>query len=174
MNMLVSIVSNQCIMQSINIRLIFHFGEPSVSFAFFVCLLPLLLGMIKGAYFRFVASGSLNTHNIQMTYIAEYSFIFVRMIQPFDCSMALVALEAFVTFVPSETLNKNFTIFSLIFEYFRWPSEISQVMRKDTALRIMRIFPVWAPRGLILEHIESVVFYLSEHFTQVDLQELEV
>lgn len=35
-----------------------------------------------------------------MTYIAKYTFIFVRVIQPLNSSMTLVALEALVALIP--------------------------------------------------------------------------
>lgn len=94
-------------MKLVYARQFFLFDKPSISLAFLVCLCPFFLGMVKSTYILFVASLPLLINVIQIkNYIAEDSLIFIRMIKPLYCGVALVTLKTFFTFFPPRN-NEN-------------------------------------------------------------------
>lgn len=86
----------------------------------------------------------------QITYIAKYSLVLIRMIQPLNSCMALVALQSLFAFVPPiknlfiigaillpNSFDQSVTIFGKISEELGRSPEVAQVMRVYAALRIM-------------------------------------
>jgi len=116
--------------------------------------------VIESAYFRFVASAP----------ITEDPLVLIRVIESLDCGMTLRALESLVTLVPTDPLYERVAILRQILEELRRPSEVTQVMCVDAALRIVRIFFIRTPCRFIFEHVERVLLHLSKHSPKVYLQ----
>jgi len=81
-------------------------AELPEGFALLGRLLPFLLVVVEGTDLRLVAPGP----------VAEDSLVLVRMVESFHGGVALVTLEAFVTFVPSNALHQSLTILRQILE----------------------------------------------------------
>ena len=57
-----------------------------------------------------------NIHLVASTPITLNTLVLVRMVEPLDCSMTLITLEAALTVVPAEAILESLAVFRSIFE----------------------------------------------------------
>jgi hypothetical protein len=89
------------------------------------------------------------------------------MVQPFNCCVALVALEAFWALIPAEAFLERLTVLRRIFKYLGRAAEISHVMCINAALTVMAVFLSWTPRRFVKEHIEYEAVLIQVERLQV-------
>ena len=119
--------------------------------------------MEKGADVRLVAA----------TPVTVNAFILVRVVEPLNSGVALVAEETLGAELPPQLLVgalHELTVFGLVVEDFGRPPEVPHVMSVETSFGVVGILSTRTPTALVLEHVEGEGFPLFAHFQQVLVQ----
>ena len=117
---------------------------------------------------------STNVHLVAARAVTLDAFVFLRMIEPLDRRVALVALQALLAVVPAHSRLQGVAVLGGVLEQVGWSSEVSRVMRVDATFRVVAIFLGWTPTRFVEEHEKDVAFLFSVNIVQSLVQIVEL